>query len=198
MSSPDAKAHISHDVLKNSHMENCVINDGYPNSLIFCTSLDPCKEYLDHARKTCPSYDSYYLISNIESFAGKIAHLLLDQFQITWFDTITKKRMQQFTVNNYKQIGLKVQHDPVCYVASKDTTIKNGQLHAPNNNLLLTGKAGIDLKTRKAVFSKNDKYSSDREYRILFTFVHPMVGIMATREEPIDISTNILSEEISE
>ena len=87
------------------------------------------------------------------------------------------------TVFDMKRIELKWKHKPVNYVKSKSMHIRETRKYGGSNS-----ENPID----RIVFTKDEKYIGDQEYRFLFYFVHPAIGIMPVRKEPIILPLNPL------
>ena len=175
----DVKTHLRNVFQGNGHiiMENCVSEVHFPNSLIYCVSFDAgTNNYLEEARKFDHSYDSYYLIGNIDAFAHKLALIVLENFKVSWFDENCSTQFEQFSVADYKEIGLQLDHKKITYVPKKHEIIVDSKLTQRPENL---------NQLDRIVFTKEEKFLGDLEYRLLYTFVHPRYGVIPVRKEPV-------------
>ena len=162
-------------------IENVVGERIFPNSLVFCVSRVTDNNYLENARNVSPDYDSYYRISNVLIFAEVLASLIIQNFSLSWF--AESVRSQDMTVFDMKRIELVSVHKPVEYVKSKDVHIKETRKY---------GGSKFEDSINRIVFTKDEKYIKDQEYRFLFYFVHPAIGIMPVKKDPIILPLNPL------
>lgn len=168
-------------------MENCVVERHFPNSLVFCTSCDPGQNYMREAKKIDPDYNSYYLINDIYAFSSQLAHIIIENFEVAWFDETFRPQLDKFTVSDYKQIMLEFICKPISYVGRKKEIVLNNQL---------TQRPDVQSQLDRIVFTKESSYADNREYRSLFIFTHPRHGIIPVRKDPIILPISPLAKEL--
>lgn len=189
--SPEAKTLLNQDRFCDDTsrvvINNSVIRNSFPNSLIFCVSQDPGKNYPEEAHRYKNDYDSYYLIGNINSFVEKLANIIVENFKTNWFHEDFRPQLDQFTVSDYKRLGLQWQHKEITYV-EKTTIIQESKVFQKQIN---------QDPFERIVFTKDKKFRKDKEYRFMFAFVHPHIPhIIPVRKEPIILPTSPLTTDL--
>lgn len=153
-----------------------------PNSLIFCLSKNIGGNHLENAQKFDQKYDSYYRISNINAFAIRLTNLIIENFKMDWFDE--SAQVKNLTVADLRDVRLGFIHKPISYVKSKTVIIKNSRI---------TSNLSIENRYERVAFTKEEKYINDNEYRLLFSFIHPSIGILPIKEAPVILTLNPLA-----
>ena len=163
-------------------MQGCTIETDVPNSLIFCLSKNIGGNLLENAQKFDQKYDSYYRISNTNAFATRLTNLIIENFKMDWFDE--SAQVKNLTVADLREVRLGLMHKPISYVKSKTVSIENSQI---------TSNLSIENMYERVAFTKEEKYKNDNEYRLLFTFFHPGIGILPIKEAPVILTLNPLA-----
>jgi hypothetical protein len=166
----------------NNIFENCTQEIFFPNSLIYCLSTNTGGDHLENAKRLDPKYDSFYKISNINAFAAQLTYLIFENFKMDWFDEGIQ--IHSLTISDLQKVRLVSIHKPVLYVDSKTATIKNNQL---------TSSSPLESIYHRIVFTKGKEYINNREYRLLFAFFHPDIGVLPVKTSPIILSLSSLA-----
>ncbi len=181
---PEIKQHLNHGD-GNVRIYNSVFEHRFPNSLIFCLSLDTGKDYIENAQAL--EYDSWYIVTNVNIFGLKLINIIMEGFKVSWFDSSVRPQLEQFSVFDFKQIQLVWQFQDVKYVDTKNPIIVDSKLtHGSIEGELID----------RLVFSKEKKFKEDKEFRLLFRFQHPRIGDIPVRDEPIVLPISPLASEL--
>lgn len=164
------------------HLIDINLIHNFPNCYIFSLSQRPPNKDGDDERLFAEDYDSYYQIKNVNRFGEKIVQLLYQHIGLNNF----KKEVliNKFTLKEFKEILIYMQHYPVEYVEKK---IKVNE----QNNASVPGPTINNL-----VFKKDKKYSHEKEYRIVFVLYHPTKGVLQVKKGPLLLPINIFYEEL--
>lgn len=157
----------------------------YPNAYLFCTSIIEDGEELD-PKKVSKDYDSWYEIKTktIGDYIGHISNLLMSQ--LTLDDFKLDKALDKFPISGLKQqFQIMCVHQEVKYVDEKEI-----RLNDPND---FTENRFHEIY-HESIFKKDKKYSTDREYRFAFFFVHPVLGFLSVKTEPKILDLKPISE----
>jgi hypothetical protein len=85
--SKEAKEYFGNNVF----ISNSTCYANFPNSFMFCTSLNN-GENRKNARRIDSSYNSFYYITNPIIFSDKLANLLIGSFKPEWFHLSIKEK----------------------------------------------------------------------------------------------------------
>jgi hypothetical protein len=147
----------------------------FKNCFIFCLSTTNDNEQYDPSIVNKEN-DSYYTVenNNINSFANYVGHLLREQLT---YDDIDFGGIGNPSISEFLRgpISVEIVHSEVTYPKIKDAIAEN-----------LNGLLPLDV-LKYATFNKDERYKSDREYRILFLITHPMYGIIPVKKSPKDL-----------
>ncbi len=156
----------------------------FPNCYIFCTcrfhELYNKKEF---AQKFDPNYDSSYMITNVPLFIRGLAQVLLTQFRLEDLTESDAEKLKDLPIVDIKDVGLQVYSGAVAYVESREQvfsqeTFEESLKNIPNRYQVLFLK------------EKRDEYQ--REFRYVFVFSHPMLGILSVKKDPKTVNLNLL------
>lgn len=150
----------------------------YPNTYMFCMTLDDPSKPRD-PKTISADYDSCYGIheSHIQNFMGYVAQLITKNVKLEDLQHLDK--FQSHSIFTFSQ-GLAcnpIVH-PVEYVDEKRILLTKMEQFEKN--------ALIDLYFQ-SLFRKNIKFKGDNELRIIFPLIHPKLGLLSVREEPLKI-----------
>ncbi len=147
----------------------------FKNCFIFCLSMTNDNEPYDPSIVNKEN-DSFYTIenNNINGFANYLNHLLMEQLRYDDidFDGIGNPSIIEFLKG---PISFEIVHSEVTYPKTKDARAEN-----------LNGFSPLDT-LKYAAFNKDERYTSDREYRILFIITHPIYGIIPVKKFPKEL-----------
>lgn len=161
----------------NSKVSGLILNLVTPNSYVYCLSMNTNNnlngEHFDN------NYDSYFKINNEQKFINIIAKNLLKKISIYHFEESFIKEIKNkkdFT----NRLKLHVFKQAIEYNSNKRHSTIIG-------NEIWKDKTIPDAL--ESAFIKDETFSSDKEYRILFTFVYN-ARIIPVKKAPLIVNCN--------
>lgn len=150
----------------------------FPNCYIFCCSKVKIPIDKDFGKNFDPAYSSSYSITNPHIFAGLLANLLQTYIKRGNFADAAKVSLEQLSIGEMMGISIAYYFREVIYVDEKISTIEEGQLSPYIKEI---------PQQLRPIFVKLTKFSSDKEFRFVFTIQHKSFGILPVSKEPVDL-----------
>ena len=157
----------------------------FPNCYIFCT----CRFHQEYnkkefAKKFDPNYDSSYMITNVPMFTRSLAEVLLKHVKLEDLSEDDAKKLSGLSIMDIRDIGLQIYSAPVVYTESKEKVFSQENFEESLKKI---------PNQYQVLFLKENKYSFQREFRFVFAFSHPVLGILSVKEQPKTLNLNPLS-----
>jgi hypothetical protein len=169
------------------NIEQSVHEMRYPNCYVYCLTKIGENDEITGGKEYDKDYDSYFIINNIKAFADELAKLIMETSTLDIFSDA--EAINKLSIPEIKQIRLEYIHKPITYVDSKTATIDQSRIKG--------GSSLEDLYDR-IIFTKDNKYKHQNEYRILFVFVHPKYNkILPVKKDPIIIDISPIKRYLS-
>ena len=148
----------------------------YPNSYIFCLSLDDPPDLRDPST-IYHKYDSSYSITanKLQKFASFVSILLIQNIKLSHFNDLEKFLDVPASIFQ-GQIACNVGIFPVDYVDEKRILVSSTDQ--------LKKSSLIDLYL-SSLYRKDKSYKDDNEVRIIFSLVHQHLGHLSVKKDPI-------------
>lgn len=159
-------------------IENNQVRFVHPNVYVWCCSGFDDDPTQDIGERFSHEYTSSFDIGDASDFARYIESLLWTHATVSIFEDRTRQRLMNVGLNRVKKLSIAWAHRRVEYVSSKNAEIVDG--------VLRTEWPDIPRHVRQ-VFTKEEKFRADREYRFVFGFSVPGVGTLQVKEEPLDL-----------
>ncbi|NRA37607.1 MAG: hypothetical protein HRU15_05665 [Planctomycetes bacterium] len=152
----------------------------HPNPFMFCCNI--AKEPVgskSFANKL--GYDSCYLINNPENFARCIAnHIKLHLSNDDIASPTRKKFPDNYILTDYR---IEYKHGPIKYTADKVLKIDQDNRHQ------IFGIAS-KMRSLDKLFTKEQLYSDQEEYRFIFQVVHKNWGLLDVEPNYFDLEVS--------
>jgi hypothetical protein len=147
----------------------------YPNCYIFCVSILGDND-VPNPSTVSEEYDSAYLIeeSNFGGFVQLVAQALIQQLTVE--DLQPDGEFAKATVTELSaSFQIMTIHNEVKYFEQKEIRLQSATDFELNKYYEIYFES---------MFWKHQKFSSNREYRIVFCLRHPMLGFVSVRKQP--------------
>ena len=157
-------------------MEHSIQEVTYPNCYVYCLTKIGEDDEITGGEEYDKDYDSYFVINDIKAFADELAKLIMETSTLDIFSNT--EIINKLSIPEIQQIRLEYMHKPITYVDSRAVIIDQSRI-----------KSGLLLENLydRILFTKENKYMYQNEYRIVFAFVHPKYNILPVKKEPIII-----------
>lgn len=159
-------------------VHNIAFRNTFPNSYVWCCSRLPDGAFPITGSRFDSMYESSYEVTDDRHFADHLAALILKHVRRRNFSETVQSKIDDLPVFGLRDINLFWKYREVLYVDQKTSVVEEGRLH-PH-------VADIEAAFRP-VFVKPNKFIDDREYRFLFWFEHPQLGILPVAKQPLDV-----------
>jgi hypothetical protein len=157
-----------------------------PNCYVYCLTKIGENDGIPSGKEYDKDYDSYFIINDIKAFADELAKLIMETSTLDIFSDA--EIINKLSILEIKQIGLEYIHKPITYVDSKTVIIDQSRIKR--------GLSSENLHDR-IIFTKENKYKHQNEYRIIFVFVHPRYKILPVKKDPIIIDISPIKKYLS-
>ena len=157
-------------------MEQSIQEVMCPNCYVYCLAKIGENEGIPSGKEYNEDYDSCFIINDIKAFADELAKLIMETSTLDIFSDA--EIVSKLSIPEIKQIGLEYIHKPITYVDSKRVIIDQSRI-----------KGGLSLENLhdRIIFTKENKYKHQNEYRIIFIFMQPKYKILPVKKDPIII-----------
>jgi len=170
-----------------ARLGNVIMMHTFPNCYIFCLSADIGKNYLEMGKTFSPEYNSYYKITDIDTFSIKLANILVENITLEHLNLGSQNKEQRLTLGDIKSISVRILNRFIKYWRVKSKIISNSKFQIDTEDL--------DPISR-FLFTKDSKFKEEREFRIAFLFEHPKFGTLSVKKAPILLPINVFAHEI--
>ena len=168
-------------------IENSIQEVTHPNCYVYCLTKIGENDEITGGEEYDQDYDSHFVINDIKAFADELAKLIMETSTLDIFSDA--EGINKLSIPEIQQIGLEYVHKPITYVDSKTATIDQSRIikRSPLENLY-----------ERILFTKDNKYKSQNEYRIVFAFVQPKYNkILPVKKDPIIIDISPIKRYLS-
>jgi hypothetical protein len=158
-----------------------------PNCYVYCLTRIGGDDEITGGEEYDKDYDSYFIINDIQAFADELAKLIMETSTLDIFSDA--EEINKLSIPEIKQIGLEYIHKLITYVDSKTAIIDQSRIirRSPLENLY-----------DRILFTKDNKYKYQNEYRIVFAFVQPKYNkILPVKKDPIIIDISPIKRYLS-
>lgn len=162
---------------------NKIVNSFLPeNCYIFSLSK---KDYEVSSNPFDKEYNSKYYLwsSSINNFIKRLGYLLSNTLTVEDLTEMSQKRLLSRSINDLTALNIRAKSDHVKYVDEKSFSSS------------ITNTKSI---SDTIIFTKNQKYKNDEEFRIYFMITHPEIGDLSVKTSPKIINLNILDSVFSD
>lgn len=158
-----------------------------PNCYVYCLTRIGENDEITGGEEYDKGYDSYFIINDIKAFADELAKLIMETSTLDIFSDA--EEINKLSIPEIKKIGLEYIHKPITYVDSKTAKIDQSRIK---------GRLSLENLHDRIIFTKDNKYKYQNEYRIVFAFVQPKYNkILPVKKDPIIIDISPIKRYLS-